>query len=267
MRVFLDIGSHVGETVHEVSKSRYAFDRIVCFEPSTACVKQLAELAKADPRIEVCPFGLFDSDAQMKLHNSGSLDASVLSTTGQGADETIQLVDAARWFEENLAPDDFVVVKTNCEGSEVAIINRLLDRGLLGGVVLALITFDIRDFSELRYQEVDLRRRLRASGLRNYCFSDDVMIGSTHEKRVAHWLSLFGIDQPALSAEEVRKRFKESFERYSAKSGLGERLEQSFKDRIGYSALPEPVKSVFRWLKRLTGRHRERDIPRRSGQP
>lgn len=260
MRVFLDIGSHLGETVREVSKPAYAFDRIVCFEPSSVCVRELRKLAETDPRVEVCPFGLFDRDTEMELRNGGSLDASVLSDADGGPVETIRLVDAAKWFQENLRPDDFVVVKTNCEGSEVAILNRLIDENLLGRAVLVLVTFDIRAFPKLRHQEVALRRRLRESGLRNFCFSDDVMIGTTHEKRIAHWLQLFGIDQPQLGAEQVRERYRDNFERYSAKTGLRERLEESFKDRIRYSALPAPLKAALRSIKRLAGLHRERDV-------
>jgi len=33
-KVFLDIGAHLGETLSEIRKEQYGFDRIVCFEPS-----------------------------------------------------------------------------------------------------------------------------------------------------------------------------------------------------------------------------------------
>lgn len=258
MRVFLDIGSHVGESVWEVVKPKYGFDRIVCFEPASSCLPELERLRTDDPRIEICPFGLSDENKTMEMHNAGSLSGSVFAQ--EGPVETIRLVDAADWFESNLAADDFVVAKTNCEGSEVDIVNRLLDRGQLERVVTFLVTFDIRDYREFRHKEGELRRRLKQSGLTNYCFSDDVMIGTTHEKRLAHWLSLFGVDRPELGADEVKRRYAASFRDYSRRSGRRQRLEQAVKDRISYAAFPEPLKAMLRAVKRAAGLSRERDV-------
>ena len=258
MRVFLDVGSHVGETIAEVAEPKYGFERIVCFEPSLACLDELNKLAVADDRIEICPFGLSDRTMTVKLANAGTLGGSVFATGGEV--ETVELVDAAQWFRDNLDPEDLVVVKTNCEGSEVDILNRLLDQGLLERATTFLVTFDIRDYPEHRHKEIEVRRRLAASGLANYCFSDDVMIGTTHEKRLAHWLHLFGIDRPELSVADVRRIYGDKFRRYAAKSGKRERLEQSLKERFGYSALPEPIKAILRGLKRLFGLSRERDL-------
>jgi FkbM family methyltransferase len=103
MRVFLDIGSHTGETIGEVAKRKYRFDRIVCFEPATACLPQLKQLAAKDSRIEVCAFGLGGRNATLELHNPGTLGASVLAK--DGPTEQVEIVDAAQWFRANLDPD------------------------------------------------------------------------------------------------------------------------------------------------------------------
>jgi hypothetical protein len=144
------------------------------------------------------------------------------------------------------------VVKTNCEGAEVDIVNRLLDEGLFGKATTFLITFDVRDYPEHRHKEGELRKRLRASGLTNFCFSDDVMIGTTHEKRIAHWLGLFGIDSD-------ERKFADNFRKYSRKTGRRQRFERAVKERFNYSALPEPVKKGLRFAKRSLGLSRERD--------
>ena len=57
MKIFLDIGSHVGQTLLEVTKEKYAFDKIVCFEPSRVCLKELKKFAENDERIVICNFG------------------------------------------------------------------------------------------------------------------------------------------------------------------------------------------------------------------
>ena len=252
MRVFLDIGAHEGETVAEVVKKKYAFDRIVCFEPSIACQPKLLDIA--DSRVELCHYGLAGANGTAELHHAGTEAGSIYGDGG--ASEKITLIDAARWFSENLTGNEFLVVKTNCEGAEVDIINRLLDAGLFDRAVLFLVTFDIRNYPDQRHREVELRRRLR--GARNHCFADDVMIGLTHQARVAHWLSLFGIDRPELSAEDVRRLYADAFAYYSTRSGWRERMELRLKERFGYGMLPEPIKHLLRWGKRAVGLSRER---------
>ena len=38
MKIFIDIGPHIGQALPEVTKEKYAFDKIVCFEPSSFCL-------------------------------------------------------------------------------------------------------------------------------------------------------------------------------------------------------------------------------------
>ena len=251
MRVFLDIGSHIGETVAEVAKPKYGFDRIVCFEPSSRCWPALTHLD--DPRLEICPFGLGAKDERVELHNPGSLGASVF---GEGPTEAVDIADVAEWFRANLDPEDFVVVKTNCEGAEVDIVDRLDRAGLLHVPVTLLITFDIRDFPEHRHKEITLRRRLRQTGLTNFCFSDDVMIGPTHDARIAHWLSLFGIDK-GYDRRTVEMIYRDVFKKFARRTGRRQRIEARFKDAFGYASLPEPAKNLLRYTKRALGLSRE----------
>jgi FkbM family methyltransferase len=247
VRVFLDVGAHDGETVEEVAKAKYRFDRIVCFEPASSCIAALEKLRESDPRIEIQPFGLSDSDGEARLFNAGTLAGSIVG--GDGPAETVKLVDVARWVTENLSPSDFVVAKANCEGAEVRILNRLLDKALLDRVVTFLIMFDVRDFPEHRHEELEIRQRLRASGLNNVCFSDNAMIGRTHSDGIAHWLHLFGVDRPELDRENVRRIYARNFRLYASKSGRRQRLERLMKENFGYYNWPDPIKHVLQWLK------------------
>ena len=101
-------------------------------------------------------------------------------------------------------PSDFVVIKTNCEGSEVDIIDSFLKGNTFNYFYTLLITFDIRDYPSMAYKELEIRRRLKASGYINFCFSDDMMIGPTHEKRIENWLTSFGVDLPSVSVEDLK---------------------------------------------------------------
>ena len=248
----------MGESVHEVAKPEYAFDRIVCFEPVASCLLDLEKVRAKDPRIEICPFGLSDRSERVMLANAGELGGSVFATGGRS--ELVQMVDAAKWFEENLGTDDFVIVKTNCEGGEIDIVNRLLDRELMGLPYIFLITFDIRDYPKHRHKEVKLRRRLVSSGLNNFCFSDDVMIGTTHEKRLEHWLKLYWVNHPEKSVEELKECCNGTFRYYSSRTGTRQRLEQRAKELLGYSAMPAPIKSMLRRVKSGLGLSREREV-------
>ena len=67
MKIFLDIGSHMGQTLREVTKEKYAFDKIVGFEPSSFCLDELKKIAAEDDRIEICKFGLSNRNEDIQL--------------------------------------------------------------------------------------------------------------------------------------------------------------------------------------------------------
>ena len=128
-KIFLDVGAHLGETAQVALEKQYAFDRICCFEPSTKCRSQLEALAKADPRVELYPFGLGAADCRKWLRKSGEVGATVM---GKDPPETpdsefVAFRDIAVWLDQKLEEEDFCVMKVNCEGSEVEILERLLE--------------------------------------------------------------------------------------------------------------------------------------------
>ena len=73
MKIFVDIGSHIGETLLEITKEKYAFDKIYCFEPSTYCIEDLKKFANEDRRITICDFGLSNKNQDAELFQLGSL--------------------------------------------------------------------------------------------------------------------------------------------------------------------------------------------------
>ena len=77
MKIFLDIGSHVGETLLEVTKEKYSFDKIVCFEPSRFCFDKLRKFSDHDDRISICEFGLSNRNQDAELFQPGSLGGTI----------------------------------------------------------------------------------------------------------------------------------------------------------------------------------------------
>ena len=265
-KIFLDIGAHTGETLAEVIKPLYGFDRIIAFEPSSRCIPALEELAAQDPRIELCHFGLGDGRQQLTLFGSGLDSASTLespqeksgSATGSRPEtsqlETVHLEDASDWVREQLQPGDLIVAKLNCEGGEVGILRSWIRSGLIENFYSVMITFDIRNFKPLRHQEGELRAQLRRLNLANTCFADNVMRGPSHGQRLAHWLGLFGLEQPNLpSVAHYRARYAGPLARYARKRGYRHRAELVLKEKLGYSVLPGPAKAWLRQLKVLLG--------------
>lgn len=262
MKVFLDIGSHIGETLQEVTKDKYAFDKIVCFEPSSFCIDKLQKFSSEDDRIVICEFGLSNRNEDADLFEPGTLGGTIFKSKDNAFDiekvEKIKLCDTNEWFINNLSIDDYIVVKTNCEGSEVDIIDSLIDGNFMKHIYSFLITFDIREHEELDHREIEVRKRLKEEKLRNFCFSDDVMIGSSHEERIGNWLKLFGIDSDNKDIDSLRIRYHKQFLKYSRKSGFFTRWEIRLKRKFNYNNFPDSLKNILRLFKRILGLGREK---------
>ena len=264
--IFLDIGSHLGETLEEVCNPAYFFDRIYAFEPSPRCHAHLSIMAERDPRLRICPFGLGSENHRLVLHSSGSSAATTIcSELDQSPADSLQVSDdveirnVSEWIFENLDPSDLIVGKINCEGGEIAILEDLLSTGALSYFYSLVVSFDIRRFPQLRSQEGVLRSKLRRSGLNNVCYSDDVIIGPTHHSRISNWLQLFGLkDAKPCSVEDLRTNYSSTLKYFSRKRGYFPRIESYLKHVLGYKDSPDSIKTLLRATKTLFGLNKER---------
>jgi len=175
VKVFLDIGAHIGETLSVVRHPRWAFDRIVCFEPAPVCWPQIEVLT--DERVEVCKFGLWSEDTTMTLHNPGHVGASIATdTTDLTESVDCAFRDAAAWFAENVSAEDTVYAKINVEGAEADLIERLFNSGELSKIDHLLVHFDVRKAPSLAHREPEVRRQLVASGV-EFQPAEDIQFG------------------------------------------------------------------------------------------
>lgn len=264
MRIFLDVGSHHGETLNEVLNPKYAFDRVYCFEPSQYALKMLRKKTQHDDRVIICPFGLSNENIKKPLYHPGTLSGSIFKDSNFLSDndphEIIELRDTSSWLKENVNESDFIVMKMNCEGSEIYIIDSLLGSNLLKNIYSILVTFDIREFEGHEHSEIEVRKRLRKSGLNNFCFSDDVMIGLTHDARIANWLKSFGVHENGYDIANLKLKYKINFNKYSKKNGYLYYLESRIKVFTRYKSFPEPLKIPLRFLKKILWTNREKDL-------
>jgi FkbM family methyltransferase len=256
MKILLDVGAHTGQTTRAALDPVYAFDRIVSFEPAPQCWPEIEAID--DPRVELCGFGLWRETCDRELHDPGSQAASIFddfeSEEHTSQTTTIHLVRARDWLADNVSEGDVVFMKLNCEGSEVDIVEDLLDAGELRKIYNAMITFDVRKSSSLRGRELPLRRRLSNDRYDNVAYAEDVMRGATHAARIRHWLDLVGARED-LPLGDLRAKYATVLGDLSRRKGRLARFELFLRVHV-FRRLPEPLKNVSRqiWGRVMRGR-------------
>ena len=125
-----------------------------------------------DPRLSVQQIALADRNGTATMYGAGLLGGSLLAEKRQIAskvekviNEEVRLQRATEWFEENVPPSAAVYLKMNCEGGEVAILNDLLDSGMIDRVTSMYVDFDIRKVEGRAGEQEEIERRLKERGV------------------------------------------------------------------------------------------------------
>jgi FkbM family methyltransferase len=191
VKVFLDVGAHRGQTLSAVLEKD--FDRIVCFEPVSQHWPVLKDLADGRTRIE--PFGLWNRTSEIELIDPGTKGAGMWIKDRRRPEvpitrELCKFRRATDWFLDNVAADDRVYMKLNCEGAECDILDDLLDSGEFEKVAFLMVDFDVRKISALRHRQDEVMARLEQYRAPRVMTSQLSMVGKTHRERIHHWLGL-----------------------------------------------------------------------------
>lgn len=140
-KVFFDIGAHLGETVRRFYRERTDSQdyEIYCFEPDPAIYKKLVQNVGCFANVHCLCSCLAARDGKRNLMtgtvNDG--DGSTMMTgklTGGLAGATeVEGMDIATMIARIVDPDDYCIVKMNCEGAEYELLphlakTRLMDR-------------------------------------------------------------------------------------------------------------------------------------------
>jgi FkbM family methyltransferase len=182
----LDVGGHVGETLAEVVKPCWRFDRVFTFEPASVNLPALERIA--DDRVEIVAAGWWHEDTELDLHDPGAIGASVAAEKALTAQvEICSFIDAAVWLQENVAPDDTVWAKLNCEGAECGVIDHLDDAGALELIDHLLVHFDVEKIPGHEHQAPVTRRRLDQSDV-EWIEANRIMFGRSHAAKTANWI-------------------------------------------------------------------------------
>lgn len=190
--IFLDVGAHDGQTLEEVTQPRYDFERIYAFEPMPAQYETVRRRFGVDPRVKILNCGLAGVSGPLKVYGTNErLEASVYPDKSDVDTTTVTVCDfvEASWFFELHIPDvESAVMKLNCEGAEVAIMNNLIDTGQVWKLKHVAIDFDVRKIPGMEHLEGDLIDRMHYVGFDRWGDVDDLMTGHVHQERIRSWL-------------------------------------------------------------------------------
>jgi len=215
--IFLDVGGHAGETLDEVLKPIWKFDKIISFEPHPefhALLMNKYSSQVQSGRLEVVKAAFSNKDGTAKLYGGNRKGEASLFAEKDGVDSSectqIKTLSASTYIRTQLEPTDLIVAKLNCEGGEVLIVEDLLQADCIDAVHFMMIDFDIRKVKGGKPRAKEMIRRLNASGFHRWILAETAMVGPSHQDRIRNWLSftpaLDSICQDPASVRSGRRR-------------------------------------------------------------
>jgi FkbM family methyltransferase len=229
MNILIDVGAHVGETLSVALNAKWAFDHVHSFEPDPACVLELERrfaAAVADGRLTIHPVALGDRAGEVTLFgdNAGGA-ASVAPGFLRDASRRIAvpMIDVNAFLDAQISPNAKLYIKLNCEGGEVAILDRLCERARIDDIASIMADFDVVRASGGYYQKRRVLAKARARGL-PILLAEHVMVGRG-DGRLANWFAHYPALARGAYAPPVRQSLKRRL-RYFARdmrSALGGR--------------------------------------------
>jgi FkbM family methyltransferase len=197
MKIFLDIGAHHGETLSIVSQLKYNFDRIYCFEPIKKNRKKLNKVRGNNEKIILNDFGFLSESCKKVVYNPGSSGASVLKEKvikkPTNKTEICEFVRVSDWFKNNLNKEDDILGKINIEGTEIEVLNDLLDSGEYSKFRKVIISFDVIKIPGKEYLKEQMLERFSKEGIENFSilrnlrdefkeFPEEIMMNKVYDK-------------------------------------------------------------------------------------
>jgi len=189
MKKFLDIGSHFGETALIALEKKYKFDKVYCFEPVPECCEEIKKIG--DKRIEICKFGFWNKNCKKQIYNPKSKGASLYKDKFRHEvnSQEIELKKASEWFKKNIKKEDKVYLKINCEGSEIAILDDLIDSGEYKKINVLMVDFDVRKIPSQRHLMKGMKEKINKLDIPKVFFIDEYNLGrGTHSYFTHYWL-------------------------------------------------------------------------------
>ncbi len=195
--VFIDCGSHAGVTLEEAVKPCYGFKTIHAIEPMPNQFAQLRATYGGDLRVDLHNFGLADYTGPADIYGSNDIAEASMYAAKRDVNAAVvtpcQVVEASEFFRQCISADDRNVMKFNCEGAEVPILNNLIDSGEIWKVSNAVITWDCSCIPGEEHHEAELIARMQSIGFDRWVGSVEAFdpppgIPWPHPAKIAQWL-------------------------------------------------------------------------------
>lgn len=189
MKIFLDVGAHVGETLEIALKRKYGFDKIFCFEPVPECCDKLRKFK--DKRVTVCEYGFWDKNKTGVLFAPKTKAASLFKDKFKRLVkfQVVNLVKASDWFAKNLKAKDKVYLKLSCGGAECIILNDLIWSGEYKKIKVLMVDFDVRHIPSQKHLMSETKDKLNKAGIPKIFYLDEYPLGKVmHGSFTHYWL-------------------------------------------------------------------------------
>jgi FkbM family methyltransferase len=176
MKVFLDCGSRIGESVDRLCStdpSAHSYD-IHMFEPNPVCYDILCK----NTHYEDCKkhqVAVSDHEGTARLWGCVKTNTSVGSTLEHSkaewdkvsADDYLDVptIDLSQFIKDNFKPEDCIILKLNVEGSEYCVLEGLLKSGVAEMIDTYFVDFHTQWLApEFFEREKNLRLRFQEIG-------------------------------------------------------------------------------------------------------
>ncbi len=124
--IFLDIGSHIGESLEEVLRPIYDIDEVIAIEPSSFGYKKLGKFR--DSRLRIYKIAVSNFSGESTLYAAGSVGGSLFSDKNRhwAQTESVEVVTFSKFCLEHLEMNSNIYIKINIEGSELFLLKEIL---------------------------------------------------------------------------------------------------------------------------------------------
>lgn len=205
--LFFDVGGHLGQTLEEVLKPEYAFDRVHCFEPLAESADRIAERFPGrikSGHLVLHRVALSDRNGEATIFGDNSEGGATLfgdkrALSGAGTRTLVQLRRATDAVTELVGDGDRAVMKLNCEGAEGAILTDLAESRAIHRLARIMVDFDLRKIPGMDGEEARVMAAVGEAGYDGLMLADDVMRGPDHQARIRNWLAMVHRDLPVAS--------------------------------------------------------------------
>jgi FkbM family methyltransferase len=170
--IIIDAGANVGDVTSRCARTGAT---VHAFEPNPVCYAILKKRFAGLSNVRTYNVGVMDKPCSLTLttpkpdETYDSVETTIAGTFiappsgAEGIETTVECIDLSEFIRTLDRP--VTLLKMDIEGAEVAVLNRLLDTGIIDRVDFALVETHERLSDDLARSTAALRDRIKSKGL------------------------------------------------------------------------------------------------------